>query len=157
MGVCMRKNLLFINLFLITVLALISACKQLNEFVVAQSENDILFTVEDVEAGKEQLMLYDISVAKKKCTDSSCVVWEIVRSAEKTHITPENIVDSTIKYGQQFANMEIRQAAKSLTAGEYVVGATFAVISDNKIVGSKLMSGSFKIRTDRGSNIKLVR
>lgn len=140
-----------IYLFFALTLALFSACNELYEFTVTQSGKDILFTLKDVDLGRDRLMLYDISVANKKCTEPSCVAWELVRhveDADTTKINSENTVSATIKYGQEFANMEIRHPAAPLTAGSYVIGATFAVIRNNKIVATKLVSGSFKLAVE---------
>lgn len=153
----MRMPLFLINLFFVLILLSFSACNELYEFSITQSGNDILFTVKDIDTKKNQLMLYDIAVAKNKCKDSSCTVWYLVRHMDKTDVMPENIVGVTIKYGQEFTNMEVRQLAKALTNGEYRIGATFGIVHNNKLVDSKLVSGSFKILTDRTGNIKLVR
>ena len=150
----MKRQLLF-YLFFVLVFLLVSGCNQLDEFSIAQSGNDILFSINNIDPKKDHLMLYDISVARKNCTGFSCVVWELVRFAKKTNIEPENIISLPIKYGQELANMEVRQSVKSLTTGEYVVGATLVIIHDKQIIGSKLVSGSFKISTD-GNSTKLV-
>jgi len=148
-------NKKFLTLPIILILILVGACKALYNFSVLQSGEEILFDIVDADTKSVQFMLYDISVAKKGCKDSSCVTWELVRMADKTKATSDNKIKLPIKYGQIFSNMEIRQSAKPLSTGDYVVGATFAIIKHNKIVGSKIVSGSFKIST-ANSHFKLL-
>ncbi len=76
-------------------------------------------------------MIYDISVAKKGCVDSSCITWELVRSKSKTSVLADDIVGLPIKYGKKIANMEIRQPIKSISTGEFVISATFAIEGSN--------------------------
>ncbi len=149
-----RKTHLAILIFL--VLPLFSGCKELYKFSVIQSGNDILFNIADIETQNIQFMLYDISVAKKGCRESSCVTWELVRSENSTGVSAENIVHLPVKYGQKFSGMETRQAMIPISTGEFVVGATFTVIKDKKIVGSKLVSGSFTIEGSN-DNFRLIK
>jgi len=146
---------IYLPFFIILILSLFSACKELYKFSVVQSGNDILFDIEDIDTKNIQFMLYDISVAKKACNESSCVTWELVRFENATIVSAENVVTLPIIYGQKFSGMEIRQAMKPKSNGEYVVGATFAIIEDNKIVGSKLVSGSFVIE-ESNNTFRLV-
>ncbi len=59
----LRKSILIIALIFIFIA--FNVCKKLYEFSVIQSGKDILFNIVDIDTESAQLMLYDISVAKK--------------------------------------------------------------------------------------------
>ena len=142
----MKNNLIKI-LVICFVMVLAAACKEHGEIIVSQNKNKISFSLTNLDtsgAGTNSYLLYSIGVTRIDC-ERDCIMWEMMRD-KKYYDSYEHALTSAIfEYGFKPEAMYNLVEPVALTAGKYTVIVNAALLKNNKLIRSNVLSKQFAL------------